>query len=162
MFDKILDRAKRETQKQAVELVLKNMQKMISEDVVKQVQNKVGFDLSQDNESNPEEEDVNYTERLFLSNSKDLTRLIVNYNMDFFYPQLEGDKYIETIKWNNGNESNREKSAELKNQIYKWQEQRLNRVQKVFDEYNMQGWNSQQTLEGINSSLNSDDEESAA
>ena len=26
----------------------------------------------------------------------------------------------------------------------------------------MQGWNSQQTLEGINSSLNSDDEESAA
>ena len=37
MFDKILDRAKRETQKQAVELVLKNMQKMISEDVVKQV-----------------------------------------------------------------------------------------------------------------------------
>ena len=67
---------------------MKNMQKMINEDVVKQVQSKVGFDLSQDNESNNEEEDVNYTERLFLSNSKDLTRLIVNYNMDFFYPQL--------------------------------------------------------------------------
>ena len=93
---------------------------MISEDVVKQVQNKVGFDLSQDNESNPEEEDVNYTERLFLSNSKDLTRLIVNYNMDFFYPQLEGDKYIEMIKTSNGNESNKEKSVELKNQIQKW------------------------------------------
>ena len=42
-----------------------------------------------------DEEDVNYTERLFLSNSKDLTRLIVNYNMDFFYPQLQGDKYLD-------------------------------------------------------------------
>lgn len=31
---------------------MKNMQKMISEDVVKQVQSKVGFDMSQDNESN--------------------------------------------------------------------------------------------------------------
>ena len=56
----------------------------------------------------------------------------------------------------------REKSEELKKQIYKWQEQRLNRVQKVFDEYNEKGWNTQQTLEAINSSLNSDDEEATA
>ena len=102
---------------------MKNMQKMINEDVVKQVQSKVGFDLSQDNESNNEEEDVNYTERLFLSNSKDLTRLIVNYNMDFFYPQLQGDKYLEKLRSNNPNNSMvREKSEELKKQIYKWQE----------------------------------------
>ena len=40
-------------------------------------------------ESNENEIDASkYTERLFLSNSKDLVRLIVNYNMDFFYPQL--------------------------------------------------------------------------
>lgn len=142
---------------------MKNMQKMISEDVAKQVQSKVGFDMSQDNESNQDEEDVNYTERLFLSNSKDLTRLIVNYNMDFFYPQLQGDKYLDQLKQSNLNNSVvKEKSEELKKQIYKWQELRLNRVQKVFDEYNEQGWNTQQTLEGINSSLNSDDEETTA
>lgn len=56
----------------------------------------------------------------------------------------------------------REKSEELKKQIYKWQENRLNRVQKVFDEYNEKGWNTQQTLEAINSSVNSDDEEATA
>ena len=32
----------------------------------------------------------------------------------------------------------------------------------MFDEYNEQGWNTQKTLEGINSSLNSDDDESDA
>ena len=36
----------------------------------------------------------------------------------------------------------REKSEELKKQIYKWQENRLNRVQKVFDEYNEKGWDT--------------------
>ena len=51
------------------------------------------------------------------------------------------------------------KSEELKKQILNWQEQRLARVQKVFDEYNEQGWNTQQTLEAINSSLNSDEDE---
>lgn len=56
----------------------------------------------------------------------------------------------------------KEKSEELKKQIYKWQENRLNRVQKVFDEYNEKGWNTQQTLEAINSSVNSDDEEATA
>ena len=35
-----------------------------------------------------EDDGDKYTERLFLSNSKDLVRLVVNYNMDFFYPQL--------------------------------------------------------------------------
>ena len=56
----------------------------------------------------------------------------------------------------------KEKSEELKKQIYKWQENRLNRVQKEFDEYNEKGWNTQQTLEAINSSVNSDDEEATA
>ena len=42
--------------------------------------------MTASNESGENEADDKYTERLFLSNSKDLTRLIVNYNMDFFYP----------------------------------------------------------------------------
>ena len=51
--------------------------------------------MSTSHESGDQNEaDDKYTERLFLSNSKDLTRLIVNYNMDFFYPQLQGDKYV--------------------------------------------------------------------
>ena len=49
---------------------------------------------SEDSGNENEGEDK-YTERLFLSNSKDLTRLIVNYNMDFFYPQLQGCKYVK-------------------------------------------------------------------
>lgn len=45
------------------------------------------------NSGDTNQADEKYTERLFLSNSKDLVRLIVTYNMDFFYPQLQGCKY---------------------------------------------------------------------
>lgn len=55
---------------------------MISDDVAKQVQRQVG----QVHSSSELGDEDKYTEKLFLSNSKDLVRLIVNYNMDFFYP----------------------------------------------------------------------------
>ena len=90
-----------------------------------------------------EDDGDKYTERLFLSNSKDLVRLVVNYNMDFFYPQLQGCKYVDQIKVGGSIEKdvrasvgNGAKADELKKQILNWQEQRLSRVQKVFDEYN--------------------------
>ena len=94
MFDKITDRVKEQAQRQAVELVLKSMYRMVSDDVAKQVQRQVGH-MTVSNESGEViGDDDKYTEKLFLSNSKDLVRLIVNYNMDFFYPQLQGCKYV--------------------------------------------------------------------
>ena len=96
VLDNIVDKKKKEAQKKAVEDVMNSMHKMISDDVAKQVNSQVKMQMST-GDLNDEEGDK-YTERLFLSNSKDLVRLVVNYNMDFFYPQLHGCKYVDQIK----------------------------------------------------------------
>ena len=107
VFDKITDHAKKETQKQAVEVIMKSMYRMISDDVAKEVAG-VGALKTSSESSGQEIEEAKYTERLFLSNSKDLVRLVVNYNMDFFYPQLQGCKYVNQIKHGNNSEQRKQ------------------------------------------------------
>ena len=107
---------------------------MISDDVAKQVQRQQITQSSMELNENVDED--KYVERLFLSNSKDLVRLIVNYNMDFFYPQLQGCKYVDQIKAGGVIEDeirrhsvgNKAKADELRKYIQNWQEQRLSRV----------------------------------
>ena len=137
VLDNIVDKKKKEAQKKAVEDVMNSMHKMISDDVAKQVNMQTSQVKMQMSTGDLNEDDGDkYTERLFLSNSKDLVRLVVNYNMDFFYPQLQGCKYVDQIKVggviekdiNRASVGNGVKADELKKQILNWQEQRLSRV----------------------------------
>lgn len=45
--------------------------------------------------------------------------------------------------------------------VHEWQKSRLQRVQTVFDEYNLKGWNQQDTLQNMNNSINGEDDPNA-
>lgn len=116
---------------------------------------------------------VEYVERLFLSNSKDLVRLQAKFSLVKFMPQLRGCKFVERVTRaiESGDEfamsvrelqslskgSKAGANQKLTRKILKWQQERLRRVQTVFDEYNLQGWNQQETLRNMNSSINDDE-----
>ena len=70
-FEAITDVRKEEQQRQAVDTVLKNIYEMIS------------ASISRDASIVPSDE---YIERLFLPNSRDLVRLLVNFNISQFHP----------------------------------------------------------------------------
>ena len=73
---------KEEQQREAVDTVLKNIYEMISASVAQS-------DLQ------PQESD--YVERLFLPNSQDLVRLLVNFNMIQYHPQLSACPYAASL-----------------------------------------------------------------
>ena len=52
---------------------------------------------SSDESDNNAEDADNYVERLYLANSKDVVRLLLNYNLVQYFPQLQGCAYINKI-----------------------------------------------------------------
>ena len=71
--------------KEACEVILSSIYKTILDKVQAQLNN-LG---SSDNLLASSNDDADlYMERIFLSNSKDLVRLFLNYNLVHFYPQL--------------------------------------------------------------------------
>ena len=53
---------------------------------------------SSDESDNNGEDADNYVERLYLANSKDVVRLLLNYNLVQYFPQLQGCAYINKIQ----------------------------------------------------------------
>ena len=89
-FEAITDVQKEEGQKLAVDTVLKNIYEMISDQIAAE-----GFIPAED-----------YVERLFLPNSRDLVRLLVQYNIVQFHPQLKGCSFAAAMAdQNNQNRS---------------------------------------------------------
>ena len=78
-FESLNDVQKEEEQRQAIDNVLKNIYEMISESIKQEAGGQAMDDaLALEN----------YVERLFLPNSRDLIRLLVNFNMVGYHPQL--------------------------------------------------------------------------
>lgn len=128
-FEAITDTRKAETQRQAVDTILKSIYEMIS-----------AAGQTKDGDF--------YVERLFLPNSRDLVRLLVNFNMVQFHPQLKDCAYAASLNGQSGGmpaamaqmDAQNMRSAsgtKLARKIQQWQAQRLRNVQSIVDEYNL-------------------------
>ena len=77
-FDSIKDAEQIDQQKKAVNDVLTSIYEMLTEQIETQA-------------------DDQYVERMFLQNSKDLVKLLVNFNMVHFHPQLKFDSFTANL-----------------------------------------------------------------
>ena len=98
-----------------------------------------------------------------MANSRDLVRLLVNFDMVKFHPQLMRCPYTAALAAqsnpgmvNAAMDAQSQSSSKLARKVTQWQEQRLKNVQKIIDEYNDRGWNQQETLRQINHSIQDD------
>ena len=92
----------------------------------------ISANIPQDASESPSDE---YTERLFLPNSRDLIRLLVQFNMVSFHPQLKGCPFsdalmAEMISPQPFEDARKRKNTgrKLARKIHQWQEQRLKNI----------------------------------
>lgn len=88
-----------------------------------------------------------------------MVRLLNNYNLAQFFPQLQGCHYIKRLNNLNGtadgtSSDDNADPVKLQAKIDKWMTNRFRKVQEIFDEYSEQGWNKQDTLKNMSHSVN--------